>query len=288
MSVDRAKPELRVVWDRGKPVDHQPAVEKANDVARPASSVEHPTPELPTSRVTWQPREDAPANGGLHQLTLAGLEPPRSSARIDPLDFSQYQPGMNNRGLLAPIAKDLDELFGVRMQFGYSARLEAFPRMVQQTGIGFTTHRNTDYTIGERAIDKLVEPFADSEHKRAVATFAIAHEFFHALLRHADLVNWGTEKPRGFRVKDYGRYEKLFELQADYLATKYLILRGLPVDPVMTMFETGDFEETKAYPSGPARANNVRRALEPGFDVALFQNDIVDCLQFLDFIAMKS
>jgi hypothetical protein len=292
------RPNIRLVWDRSKAGtsqgDETARVEPGKDVekrdAAPVTNDELAKDQAPKQRVVWNAPGEPPAFGGLHQLALAGIGVPKTSELLAEADFSTYRAGMNNRALWRPIAEDLNALFGVHISYGYSHALEAFPQLTEppKGRIGMTPDVMRRFSIGERALDKLLVHFDRPEEQKAVATFAIAHEFFHTLMRHADLINWGTERPRGFWVKDHKRYERLFELQADYLATKYLLLRGLPAEPVIEMFGIeGEFKEAPNYPPGEERANNVRRALEPGFDLALFQNEIVDCLAFLDFIAIK-
>jgi hypothetical protein len=175
----------------------------------------------------------------------------------------------------------------VKIDYGYTQNeLEAFSG-ADSSGMGFRGMRTRGFKIGERMIDKLVAPFESPIDQRAVATFAIAHEFFHSLLRHPDMINYGVDRPRGYTIKSHDKYQKLFEYQADYLAARYLRLLGLPLDAVVKMFETGDFEASKNYPSGVERAANVKSALEDGFRLELFSNDILDCLDFLESLVIQ-
>jgi hypothetical protein len=230
------------------------------------------------------PAEDPASTNGLHQLAFAGFGPVKLEK--EPIDFGGYRSGSNNRTLYKRITDDLDALFDVKIPYRYSRTLEAFPRIVEgPISFGFSGRGSGGYAISEPGLDLMISPYREPQERRAIASFAIAHEFFHAYLRHADMSNWGTERPRGFTIKDHARYEHVFELQADYLATKYLMLRGLPAEPVIHMFESGEFPETHSHPAGPRRAENVRRALEPGFELELFSNEVVDCLKFLDALA---
>ncbi|MCK6548354.1 hypothetical protein L6R52_21075 [Myxococcota bacterium] len=303
MAVEPPKrPGLVLVWNRERPDLARPEAshggfhaskltallreartraEKTRDAVDVVEPKDEATPLLVPTGKTWSPSAEPPKNGGLHQLTLATIELPKKSAVSD-LDFTSYRPGLNNRALLGAIVKDLEQLMGVRLAWGYAHELEAHSKSV---GLGFLPTKDGGFKVGERAIDALVAPFDDPKDKQAIAAFAIAHEYFHALLQHADIATWAGNAPKGFRVKNAARFRKVAELQVDYLATKYLMLRGLPTDAVLKMFETGRFEASADYPSGQERADNVRRALEPGFALELFQNDILDCLAFLDFLA---
>jgi hypothetical protein len=262
-----AKPDALRREARERPVD---VVEARDEGAR-----------LVPSAKTWTPSAEPPKNGGLHQLTLATLELPKKTD-VSSLDFSTYRPGFNNRALLGPIVKDLELLMGARFPWGYSHELEATSK---GGGFGLVSGKDGGFKVGERAIDALVAPFDAPSDKQAIAAFAIAHEYFHAFLHHADIAAWSGNAPKGFRVKNAERFRKVAELQVDYLAAKYLMLRGLSPEAVIKMFEQGEFPASKDYPSGKERADNVRRALEPGFATELFQNEILDCLAFLDFLA---
>ncbi len=228
------------------------------------------------------PRENSPTPryGGLHRLAIADFE--NAVATAEP-DFSRYRLGFNNRDLLGSIAKDLNTRFGVNIHYGYGASLEAFANDPRQIGYGFRAARTDGFHIGEKVVDKLVEPFEAPIDRRAVATFAIAHEFFHSLLRHPDVDGAGIPMPKGWRIKKYEKYRALMEIQVDYLAARYLRVLGLPLDPVMAMFQRpGEFPEGKDYPSGEIRAANVASAKEAEFRLDLFSNEIVDCLDFLE------
>jgi len=225
-----------------------------------------------------------PANGGLHQLTLATAATP-VKPEGPALDFARYRPGFNNRALLGAIVADLEQLMGQKIPWGYSNTLQA---LSQGGGFGLVPLKGGGFQVGERDLDQLLAPFDAPADRQAVASFAIAHEYFHAYLRHADLLARTDGAPASFRILQSSRFRKVAELQVDYLAARFLILRGLPAEAVLKMFETGDFPGNADYPSGAERAANVRRALEPGFAVELFQNDVLDCLAFLEELAGAS
>jgi hypothetical protein len=226
-----------------------------------------------------------PAFGGLHALALAKLDLEGRPLAPAP-DFSGYVPGLNNRSLYGAIAADLDHAFGVRISYGYSQdETAAFSGSGGPGGqIGFRAGQGRGYTIGERYLDQLLAlaPAADPAAKAAIASFVIAHEFFHVLLRHPDLASHRGDRPHGFSVKDYGKYRPFLELQADYLAARYLRKKGLPLEPVAKMFEAGPFKASEDYPSGATRATGVRAANSDEFNVSMFQNEVLDCLTFLD------
>jgi hypothetical protein len=79
----------------------------------------------------------------------------------------------------------------------------------------------------------------------------------------------------------------VIELQADYLAAKYLLFRGLPLDPIQTIFEKSPElrKPDPRYPPVELRIETSLSAREPGFRLELFQNDVLDCLAFLEFLA---
>ncbi|MEQ8280191.1 MAG: hypothetical protein RKU31_41360 [Deltaproteobacteria bacterium] len=206
-----------------------------------------------------------------------------TDADVASTDFAKYRVGFNNRALLSPIVADLNARFGTKISYRYAPVLEAFGPP-HKSGVGFAD--STNMAIGEKAIDKLVEPFEAPRDRQAIATFAVAHEFFHALLKHAHLLDFGSS-PKGYRIAWGDKYRQMFELQVDYLAARYLKSLGLPLDAVITMFETGDFEPSEDYPSGEVRADNVRIAFDEAFRLELFDNDVVACLDFLDTIAMN-
>jgi len=224
-----------------------------------------------------------PRYGGLHPLAILDFDQtPRE------LDFTKYRAGFNNRNLLGPIADDLNKRFGTHLNYGYTQEdLEAYADPGKRGAFGLHAQGGRGFKIGERAIDRLVAPFEYGIATRAIATFCVAHEFFHALLRHPEVDTPGFRMPSGWRIKSYEKYRPLFELQVDYLAARYLRLLGLPIDPVVEMFRTGDFPENKSYPSGTARAENVKTALEEEFRLDLFSNDVVDCLDFLESLVLK-
>jgi hypothetical protein len=240
-------------------------------------------PDAPTR--AWVPRGARPVYGGLHQLAILDAEIPPARADDAP-DFSTYRVGLNNRGLLSAIARDLDRMFATSISYGFASEAtEAFGTN-RGGGYGFGP-RGHSYSIGEKKIDRLVEPEPTAIGRRAIASFVVAHEFFHVLLRHPDTFEAGVPQPKGLRVKTYAGYRPLIELQADYLAARYLRAKGLPLEPVIAMFERQNEPASKDYPSDQDRAKNVARASAPEFDLDLFQNDIVDALAFLDFLASE-
>lgn len=223
---------------------------------------------------------EKPRYGGLHRLAIADFEKAELSAEPD---FARYRVGFNNRDLLGAIVRDLNTRFGVNIHYGYSSALEAFGRDSRDSGTGFRGSRVDGFHIGEKVIDSLVEPFESAVDRRAVATFAVAHEFFHSLLRHPDVDAGPKSRPNGWRIKSYDKYRALMEIQVDYLAARYLRLLGLPLEPVMEMFnKPGQFEGGKDYPDGATRALSMATAKEPEFRLDLFSNEIVDCLDFLE------
>ena len=205
-----------------------------------------------------------PACRGLHKLAiLTGELQPDALAAVD---FTNYRPGKNNRSLIGAIMRDLEKSFGAKVNLAYGNRCE--------------TEENRLVRIGEQELDKNLAKAKchTPKDKKAVAAFVIAHEFFHAYLRHPE-VAFGT-RPDGFDVKKSG-YRKIFELQVDYLAARYIQSRGLSLEPVHELFSQ-DFEASKNYPSGEERQSNILSAQEPEFRQDLFTNEIFDCLAFLD------
>lgn len=244
-----------------------------------------PVAEVTSEVVAKTAQHDAPKPryGGLHQLAVLDLPETTKAGG----DFSQYRIGFNNRGLLGPIVEDLNKRFGTSISYGYSSTLEAFANPSVAGGFGFGAQGSRGFKIGEKAIDELVTPFPSPLDKRAIATFAVAHEFFHCLLRHPETLTHGFSTPAGWRVKSYEKQRRLYEFQSDYLAARYLRLLGLPLEAITQMFRTGNFEENKDYPNGEMRAANVQSAFEDEFRLDLFSNDIVDALDFLESLVVK-
>ncbi len=247
------------------------------DVSKPAND---PAPvDGDASRKTKQVGDEPPKYGGLHQLAVLDF-----SSGAQPVDFSGFRHGMNNRSMYSKVVADLNDRFGTNIRYGYSTELAAFaPVSPSRGGLGF--QRDGGFRIGERAIDELVAPFlSSSTDVAAIATFAVAHEFFHSLLKHPELIDMGSPTPRGYSVKWSEKYHWALEFQVDYLAARYLKLLGLPLEPVIQMFENGDFPEKKTHPPGGARGDCVATAADDEFRAELFSNEIVDCLAFLDSI----
>lgn len=262
------------------------------DLAKLKAANDEGTPDpdpVPVTKDTVQKTTtfDAPRPrfGGLHQLAVLDFE---NATQTPDLDFTKYRAGFNNRNLLGPIADDLNKRFGTHINYGYTQEdLEAYADPGRRGGFGLLAQGGRGFKIGERVIDRLVAPFEYGIATRAIASFCIAHEFFHALLRHPEIDSPGFRTPDGWRIKSYDKYRPLFELQVDYLAARYLRLLGLPIEPVVEMFRTQEFKEGKDYPSGLVRADNVKTALEEEFRTDLFSNDIVDCLDFLESLVIK-
>lgn len=263
---------------------HDP-VEAANDNQLSPPPPPPPLPPVTAELVDKTAKLDAPAPryGGLHQLAVLELPSELKAGG----DFSQYRIGFNNRGLLGPIVEDLNKRFSTQISYGYSSTLEAFANPSVSGGFGFGAQGSRGFKIGEKAIDELVTPFPSPLDKRAIATFAVAHEFFHCLLRHPETLTRGFSTPAGWRVKNSEKQRRLYEFQADYLAARYLRLLGLPLEAVTQMFRTGKFEEDKDYPNGEMRAANVQSAFEDEFRLDLFSNEIVDALDFLESLVIK-
>lgn len=235
--------------------------------------------DVEAAKKTKHVGDDPPTYGGLHQLAVLDF-----SSGAEPVDFSGFRHGMNNRSMYSKVVADLNERFGTKIRYGYSTELAAFaPVSPGRGGLGFA--QDGGFRIGERAIDQLVEPFlANSTDVAAIATFAVAHEFFHSLLKHPELIDMGSRTPSGYRVKWSEKYHWALEFQVDYLAARYLRQLGLPLEPVLEMFENGDFPEKKTHPPGDMRAACVATAADDDFRGELFSNEVVDCLAFLDSI----
>ena len=213
------------------------------------------------------PPTGKPSCAGLHKLgALTG------ELAIEPLagvDFSTYQKGMNNRALYGAIVRDLEKTFGVEVNDAYGKYCESMPGKLY---------------IGEAQLDDLLAPLDSADDKKAAAAFVIAHEYFHVLLRHPQVVD--GDRPDGFSLKKYSGYQKILEMQADYLAGRYIMARGLSLDAVEAMMAPdADEPERAEYPSGADRLANIASARQVEFRSDLFVNDLLDCLAFLDFIA---
>ena len=209
-----------------------------------------------------------PASAGLHKLAVL-----TGQVDVNPLsavDFNRYVEGKNNRSLYGAIVRDLEKTFGVKVNHAYGKYNEAEPGVLR---------------TGEKSLDELLSKFDSAEDKKAMATFVIAHEYFHVFLKHPDIALDG-KSPKGFEILDRSGYRPMFELQVDYLAARYLQSRGLSLAPVTDTFTTpGEFEASRDYPSGEHRAAVVESAAQEDFRKDLFTNGIVDCIAFLDWLA---
>lgn len=211
------------------------------------------------------PTSHPPAHGGLHQLAMFELQGKSSAALVD---FSTYVPGKNNRGLYEAILRELNAHHGTDYTSRYST--------------GGTEVYAGKLSIDEQAMDALLAPLTSPAERRAMATFVLAHEHAHLLLKHLD----GLDGKQPYRVGLRQEYRRVIELQADYLAAKYLGAKGLSTAPVLALFASDAMEAgNRDYPPGALRAAAVASAREPGIRADLFQNDVLDCLAFLDFLA---
>lgn len=211
------------------------------------------------------PSTTKPAYGGLHQLAMYELMGKSSPATID---FSTYVPGKNNRGLYEGILRELNAQFGTTYTSRYtSGGTEVFEGKV---------------SIDEKAMDALLAPLGSAEERRSMATFVLAHEHAHLLLKHLD----GLDGTQPYKVQLRNEYRRVIEMQADYLAAKYLHTKGLSTAPVVALFESAEMAKgNQDYPPGAIRKAAVESAREPGIRTDLFQNDVLDCLAFLDSLA---
>jgi hypothetical protein len=213
----------------------------------------------------WIPRTPAPF-GGLHQLVTHTWTEPSDAGQL-PTTFD-HRPGMNNRAVYEAVVRDLGALLGTKFQTAY-----------KRTGVAATTAR---IEIDEKAMDAILATATSPEEKRALATFVLAHEAMHVHLRHVDVVE--GKRPKALTIKLHAKYRKVFELQADYLAAKYLQLRGMDPEPAARLFDApGEREQLSAdYPPGWLRAEIIRSAATPGLRVDLFQNEVLDVLELLE------
>lgn len=210
---------------------------------------------------------EKPKSGGLHQLALLTGEVKLD--RLAAADFSTFRPGFNNRALYGAIVRDLEASFGMKVNHGYGTTTEARPGHI---------------STNEAEIEEMMQVAKTPEERKAIAAFMIAHEYFHAYLKHPEAL-FGP-RPEGFEIKSYSGAGKILELQVDYLAARYLMARGLPTAPIVEMFSLpGKFAASAHYPSGAERAENVKFALDDAFKTELFVNDFVNVIAFLDFLA---
>lgn len=220
---------------------------------------------LGSSGGTWVPRTPAPF-GGLHQLISHTWSDPTDAGQI-PATFD-HRPGLNNRAFYEAVVRDLGALLGTKFQTAY-----------RSTGVAATVAR---IEIDEKAMDAILATATSPEEKRALATFVLAHEAMHVHLRHVDVVD--GKRPKALTIKLQAKYRKIFELQADYLAAKYLQLRGMDPESAARLFDAPSERETlsKDYPPGWLRAEIIRSAATPGLRMDLFQNDVLDVLELLE------
>ncbi len=206
-----------------------------------------------------------PAYGGLHQLAVFELQGKVAPAAID---FSTYVPGKNNRGLYEAVLRELNAHYGTTYTSRYSGSgTEVFEGKI---------------SIDEKAMDELLAPLGSAAERRAMATFVLAHEHAHLLLKHLD----GLDGKQPYKVQLRTEYRRVIEMQADYLAAKYLHAKGLDAAPVIALFDSPSMAAgNKDYPPGAIRKAAVESAAEPGIRADLFQNDVLDCLAFLDTLA---
>lgn len=187
------------------------------------------------------------------------------------LDFDDYEAASDNRPLYDAIVSDLERTFGRRVRRTYGD--------TSQASIG-------SITIGETQIDELLFGLVSGVRRKAVAVFVIAHEYAHVYLGHPDVLH--GQPPPGFSVHATTGYRHILELQADYIAARYVRTRGLPLSAVERMFtDERRFRAAGEYPGGPERIENVRQAMAPEFRRDLFANELLDCLEFLDVITAR-
>ncbi len=220
---------------------------------------------LDTRGETWVPRTPAPF-GGLHRLMTHAWSDPTDTGQV-PATFA-HRPGLNNRAFYEAVARDLGALLGTKLETAY-----------RRTGVVAKLSR---IEIDEQAMDTILATATSPEEKRALATFVLAHEAMHVHLRHVDVVD--GKRPKALTIKLHAKYRKIFELQADYLAAKYLRLRGMEPAPAARLFDAPDEREklSKDYPPGWLRAEIIRSAATPGLRMDLFQNDVLDALELLE------
>lgn len=219
----------------------------------------------------------APAFGGLHQLAL----------RADGPDFSTYRPGKNNRALLGPIVRQLVADYGVFVDHVYGSvlaaggsdarfGLEATRKNALYDDSGASPDGPAKIHIGEAELDELLAHTDAPLERRALATFVLAHEYFHVYLGHRDLLQ--GRKVDGVDVKSHRGLALAAERQADHLAARHLLALGLPLEPVERLFTShqGLAAGNREHPPGAERALVVTKATA-GLDEGLFDNVQVAC-----------
>ncbi len=186
------------------------------------------------------------------------------------IDVDRRACRQSERALYTAIIDDLVRTFGVPVRQRYGPSSQATTGTI---------------TVGEVQLEELMASVPSTIAKKSIATFVLAHEYSHVYLEHPNVVR--GHPPVGFAIHA-GGYRRILELQADYLAARYVRSRGLSVTPVAQMFEDPvRFRPAGAYPSGDERILTVRRAIESRFHAQLFANELLDCLKFLDSLTAR-
>ncbi len=184
---------------------------------------------------------------------------------LEAVDFKGYRLGMNNRPLFGEIIANLEKHHSFSVKRAFSREMSSKDQTIY---------------IGEKLMDTYLEPF-DAKGREAVATFILAHEYFHIMLQHNEINCWLQGWKRKFepKVKWDNKVWPLMEKQVDYLAALYLKRNGLPLEPVYQVFTqfAHQFKENKYYPGAKERLASIKKAERPTFDMTLFENNLFQC-----------
>jgi len=194
-------------------------------------------------------------------------------ASAQPVDFSQYTPGKNNRALYERIISELATEFEVPVRTAYRKGLQATPHQI---------------IIDEVQLDAYIREVESIKDKEAVARFILAHEYFHIFLKHPQALD-SVRVPKEIQIKgSYGDTRKAMERQVDYLAAKHITQLGLPIEPIRQMFlRHPEFHGGNEYPSARERAEIVSSVSKKDFAETYFDNEVIQCTALLGRLRLK-
>jgi len=216
-----------------------------------------------------------------------GPDQKASQSHSDGYAFADYRLGGNNRRIIRLVIEDLEREYGVKVEFAFG------PETLVRKGedgvrrMYISEARLDSYLRGIELAQKLKARMRKREfnaerdlypHWEAMGHFILAHEYFHLALMHLEVAD--GEHVDGFTSRVFGnKFQRLAELQANYLAADYLEHLGLstryPVAFIESMWivdlVTGEEELPPNYPPGWLQRNVIEKS-KALFDRRLFAN----------------